>query len=163
TALIVAASVVAVAVVAILLANLADSGSGTKATKKKSSTSTPAATSTALRLRIGAVHTQNTGLPTKVKPPVRVALVKIAQGYVHEAGQSADGPRHTHHPAPHRAHVRERVRSVVRHGVSSNRAPLPWHHDVELRVHFQPERNHDVNPKGRFRLIARWRAAGRVR
>jgi hypothetical protein len=86
TALIVGASVVAVAVVAVLLANLADSGSGTKAAKKKATTTTtPAATSTALKLRLGAAHIQNTGLPTKVKLPVRLALVKIAQGYVDNA------------------------------------------------------------------------------
>jgi hypothetical protein len=83
--LIVGASVVAIAVVALILANLADSGSGTKAPKKKASTTTPAAASTTIKLRIGAAHIQNTGLPTKVKPPVRVALVKIAQGYVDDA------------------------------------------------------------------------------
>jgi hypothetical protein len=85
TALIVGASVVAIAVVALILANLADSGSGTKPPRKKASTTTPAATSTKLELRFGAAHVQNTGLPTKVKPPVRVALVKIAQGYIDNA------------------------------------------------------------------------------
>jgi hypothetical protein len=84
TALIVGASVVAVAVVALLLASLANSGSGSKA-PKKATTTTPSTPNTALTLRIGAVHTQNTGLPTKVKPAVRVALVKIDQGYVNDA------------------------------------------------------------------------------
>jgi hypothetical protein len=85
TALIVGASVVAVAVVAVLLASLANSGDSSNAPKKKAGTTTPAATSKALILRAGAVHVQNTGLPTKVQSPARVALLRVAQGYLDNA------------------------------------------------------------------------------
>jgi hypothetical protein len=84
TALIVVASVVAIAVVAVLLANLADSGGNKQATTKTKPT-TPAATSKALTLRVGEVSVQNTGAPATVKPPVRVALLKVTQGYVNNA------------------------------------------------------------------------------
>jgi len=85
TALIVVASVVAIALVAVLLANLADSGSNKQA-KKKTQPTTPAATSKVLTLRVGEVKVQNTGAPAKVKPPVRKALLNVTQGYVNNPG-----------------------------------------------------------------------------
>ena len=84
TVLIVVASVVAIALVAVLLANLADSGSNKQA-KKKTQPTTPAATSKVLTLRVGEVKVQNTGAPAKVKPPVRKALLNVTQGYVNNA------------------------------------------------------------------------------
>jgi hypothetical protein len=87
TVLIAIASVVAVAVIALVLANLADSGTKKKKNNatKQPTTSVPTPTAKVLKLQLGAIKVQNTGVPTKVKPSVRGALLKITQRYVDNA------------------------------------------------------------------------------
>jgi hypothetical protein len=84
TALIVVASLVIVALVAVLLANTADSGK-----KQQTATSNSAAghpdNQVGLTLVIGPVFVQSAGPPAKLKPPVRRALVDAAQTYVDNA------------------------------------------------------------------------------
>ncbi len=85
TAWIVAGSVVAIAVIAVLFAGLADSGDETSAAKPKPGEKPTTAKPATLVLRLGGVSVQNTGTPTKMKPPIRKALMNISQTYVNNA------------------------------------------------------------------------------
>ena len=81
----IAGSVVVVVVVAVILANTADSGGKKHSATKQTTTTPPVAVPAALKLAIGKVNIQNTGVPTKVKKPVRDAVLSAAQAYVDDA------------------------------------------------------------------------------
>jgi hypothetical protein len=85
TALLVLVSIVIIGIAASLLANTADSGSGSKHQSNGSSTVAPPKHVAALKLRIGTVSIQNTGPPAKIKAPVRRAVLDATQGYVDDA------------------------------------------------------------------------------
>jgi hypothetical protein len=77
--------VVAIAVIAVLLASLADSDDTTNTAKPKPGETPAIAKPATLVLRLGGVSVQNTGTPTKLKPPARRALMQATQGYVNNA------------------------------------------------------------------------------
>ena len=82
TGLIVAASLVVVAIVALLLANMADSGS--KKAKAKTG-SAPVKNATGLKLQLGVIHVQSAGPQAPMPSPLRRAVVAAAQSYVDDA------------------------------------------------------------------------------
>lgn len=88
TALLVGASIVLVVGVALLLAGTADTGSQSPAAKAKKEKAKAAAKAKPLKLVIGPVFVQNTGLPAVVKPPVRRAVMSATQKYFNDAIQS---------------------------------------------------------------------------
>jgi len=83
TATIAAASIVIVALVAVLLVNAGDSGKKKHATDNTAN-GIPAETS-ALKLVIGQVDVQSAGPPAKVKSSLRRALLQSTQTYVNDA------------------------------------------------------------------------------
>ena len=83
--MIVIAAVAVIAVAADLLANTASSGKKHTTGSAKAGTTTTPAKRTALKLVIGTVKVQNTGRPTKIKAPVRRAVLQAAQAYVDDA------------------------------------------------------------------------------
>jgi hypothetical protein len=83
TATIAAASIVIVALLAVVLANTADSGKHKNGTDHASSR-IPAETS-ALKLVVGQVDVQSAGPPAKVRSALRRALLQSTQAYVNDA------------------------------------------------------------------------------
>jgi hypothetical protein len=90
-ALLVGASIVLVVGVALLLASTADTDSTHKAAKAKAKAKEKAriaAQARPVKLAVGRVIVQSTGLPSAVKPPVRRAVMSATQRYFDNAIQS---------------------------------------------------------------------------
>ena len=92
TGLLVGASVVLVVVVALVLAGTADHGTSPQAAKAKAKAKKEKARAAArakpVKLVLGRVVVQNTGLPTTVRPAVRRAVLSATQKYYNDAIQS---------------------------------------------------------------------------
>jgi len=91
TALLVAGSLVFVAIVVAILVSLADSGTKhtpTLGKAKKPSATTAKAKNPAVKLVVGRVVVQNTGFPTAVKPPVQRVVMSATQRYFDDAIQA---------------------------------------------------------------------------
>jgi hypothetical protein len=92
TALLVGAALVLVVVVALVLAGTADNGSSPRAAKAKAKAKKEKARAAArakpVKLVLGRVVVQNTGLPTTVRPAVRRAVLSATQKYYNDAIQS---------------------------------------------------------------------------
>jgi hypothetical protein len=83
TVWIIAGSVVAVAVIGVLLANTADSGNNGPKPKAKGNKPAPAVPkSNQLTLEVGKVVVQNAGPPAKVTRAIRRTLLSSTQSYV---------------------------------------------------------------------------------
>jgi hypothetical protein len=83
TGLLIAAAVVVVAVVAIVLANTADSGS--KKTGRKPGTSSGATPLAGLKLQLGTIHVQSAGPKAPLPSQLRRLVVASAQHYIDSA------------------------------------------------------------------------------
>ena len=91
TALLVAGSLVFVAIVAAILVSLADSGakhSPANGKAKKPSGTTAKAKNPSTNLVMGRVVVQNTGFPSAVKAPVRRVVMNATQSYFDDAIQT---------------------------------------------------------------------------
>ena len=90
-ALAIAASVVFVGVIVIILVLTASSGdkhSPARSKKPSTTTVTKDAKKRSLKLVLGPVVVQDTGFPTKVRPPVRRAVMSATQRYFDDAIQA---------------------------------------------------------------------------
>jgi hypothetical protein len=81
TGLLVTASLAVVAVVALLLANTADSGNK----KAKGTSSTAPASKNGLKLQLGLIHVQSAGPRAPLRSPLRRLVLASAQTYVNSA------------------------------------------------------------------------------
>jgi hypothetical protein len=75
-------SIVAIAVIAVLLANTADSGNDTKPRAANGKPTPTVPKSPPLKLKVGKVVVQNTGPPAKVTRAIRRSLLSSTQFYV---------------------------------------------------------------------------------